>query len=262
MLRSPVMRVVVVPCLQDNYAYLVHAEASREALVVDPSEAAPVLVRAAREGLRIVGILNTHHHWDHTGGNEDIVRRSSADLVYGHKSDAGRIPMLKIGLSDGESFEAAGLSFRVMHVPGHTSGALAYICDDTVFTGDTLFTAGCGRLFEGTAAQMYESLNLKLGSLPDSTRIFCGHEYTAANLRFAAHVEPGNAEVREKAETVAKTIAAGQPTVPSSVGDERRTNPFLRCESPEIIRGLGDKLRGEGPVAVLAALRAAKDAFS
>ena len=144
------MRVHIVPCLQDNYAYLVHAEGRKEALVVDPSEAAPVIAAAEREGLVIVGILNTHHHWDHVGGNEELVRLRGGLPVFGHQSDAGRIPLFERGLRDGESFEAAGLGFRVMHVPGHTSGALAYIAHDAVFTGDTLFAAGCGRLFEGT----------------------------------------------------------------------------------------------------------------
>jgi hydroxyacylglutathione hydrolase len=148
-----------------------------------------------------------------------------------------------------------------MHVPGHTTGALAYVADDAVFTGDTLFAAGCGRLFEGTPAQMYESLNVMLGSLPDSTRVFCGHEYTASNLRFAAHVEPGNEHVRDKAEAVDALRRSGQATIPSTIADERRTNPFLRCDSPEIIHFLGDRLRDRGPVAVFAALRAAKDSF-
>ena len=139
-------------------------------------------------------------------------------------------------LAHEEQFEIAGLAFRALHVPGHTSGALAYVTGDAVFTGDTLFAAGCGRLFEGTPKQMYESLNVKLGGLPDATRVFCGHEYTASNLRFARSVEPDNADVPAKVERVASLRARGEPTVPSSIGDERRTNPFMRCDSPAIRR--------------------------
>lgn len=256
------MRVLIVPCLQDNYAYLISRDGSREALVVDPSEAEPVAAALDRAGLELVGILNTHHHWDHTGGNEELCQRFGELPVYGHASDAGRIPLLSQKLAHGERFEAAGLSFQALHVPGHTSGAVAYVTGDAVFTGDTLFAAGCGRLFEGTPGQMYESLNEKLGALPDATRVYCGHEYTASNLRFAAFVEPGNAEVRAKAERVRALCERGEPTVPSTIGEERLTNPFMRCESEEIQRSVSSRLVGSGgPVEVLAAVRAAKDAF-
>ncbi|GMV16350.1 MAG: hydroxyacylglutathione hydrolase [Polyangiaceae bacterium] len=256
------MRVIIVPCLQDNYAYLIHAEGSRRALVVDPSEAEPVRGALDAHGLELAGILNTHHHWDHTGGNEELCQAFGELPVYGHGSDAGRIPLLSSKLTHGESFEAAGLAFRALHVPGHTSGAVAYVTGDAVFTGDTLFAAGCGRLFEGTPAQMYESLNEKLGALPDETRVYCGHEYTASNLRFAAHVEPSNADVRAKAERVAVLRERGEPSVPSTIGEERRTNPFMRCESEEIQKSVAERLSGAAsPIEVLAAIRAAKDSF-
>lgn len=256
------MRVIPVPCLKDNYAYLLVADGSTRALVVDPSEAEPV-IRAAREhGLVIGGILNTHHHWDHVGGNEGLAAEYGKLPVRGHVSDNGRIPLLSDGLEHGGKFEAEGLSFRVMHIPGHTLGAIAYITEDAVFTGDTMFAAGCGRLFEGSPAQMYASLNEKLGSLPDATRVYFGHEYTQANLRFALHVEPGNADAKAKAERVAAARERGEFTTPSSIGEERRTNPFMRCDSAEIIGHLASKLGNErGPVAVLAAVRAEKDGF-
>jgi hydroxyacylglutathione hydrolase len=256
------MEITPIPCLRDNYAYLVRADGAREALVVDPSEAAPVLQELKRQGLSLIAILNTHHHWDHVGGNTELVEQLGPLEVYGHVSDRGRIPAQTRELEHGDGMQAAGIEFRIMHIPGHTLGAVAYITDDAVFTGDTLFAAGCGRLFEGTPAQMFESLNVKLGSLPDSTRVYCGHEYTQNNLRFAAHVEPGNAAVAEKARRVAQQRARGEPTVPSTLGEEKLTNPFMRCDSQEIIIHLLDRLGTDrGPAAVLGAIRAAKDAF-
>ena len=256
------MDITPVACLKDNYAYLLRAAGSRRALVVDPSESEPVLKALDAEELELVGILNTHHHYDHVGGNVELVAKLGKLPVYGYASDRGRIPEQTEFLEHGQSFEAAALAFRVMHIPAHTLGAIAYIVEDAVFTGDTMFAAGCGRLFEGTAAQMYESLNQKLGSLPDSTHVYFGHEYTANNLRFAAHVEPGNRDVAEKARRVAGARERGEPTTPSTLAEERLTNPFMRCTSPEIVQSVETKLGADrSPIAVLAALRAAKDAF-
>lgn len=256
------MLVQSVACLEDNFAYLVWADGSSRALVVDPADAEPVLAAAERLGLTIAGILCTHHHWDHIGGNEELCRRAPSLPVCGHASDAGRIPHQTVRLEHGSVLELEGLSFRVLHVPGHTAGALAYAGDDAVFTGDTLFAAGCGRLFEGTAAQMYESLNVKLATLPASTRVYFGHEYTESNLRFAAQIEPGNAAVREKLARVEAECRRGLHSTPSTIEQERATNPFLRCESPEIVRAVADRLGDDrSPVAVLAAVRAQKDVF-
>lgn len=256
------MRVVAVPCLQDNFAYLVHAQGSKAALVVDPSEAAPVLEALEREGLELVGILSTHHHWDHVGGNEELARRFPALRVFGHASDRGRIPGQTDEVEHGKSIDVAGLHFDILHIPGHTTGAVAYVGHGAVFTGDTMFAAGCGRLFEGTAAMMYASLNEKLGSLPDDTRVYFGHEYTQSNLRFAAHVEPSNPDVRAKAERVAEQRARGEHTTPSTIGEERRTNPFMRVDRPEIIERVAARLGADrSPVAVLGAVRAEKDEF-
>ena len=202
------MHITPVPCLKDNYAYLITADGTPgKALVVDPSETEPVVRALEGSGLELVGILNTHHHFDHVGGNEGLVSRYGKLPVYGHASDQGRIPAQSERIEHGGEFEIMGLKFRALHIPGHTLGAIAYIVDDAVFTGDTMFAAGCGRLFEGTPAMMYESLNLKLGKLPDATKVYFGHEYTASNLKFAEHVEPGNKAVRDKARRVAEQRA-------------------------------------------------------
>jgi hydroxyacylglutathione hydrolase len=256
------MVITPVPCLKDNYAYLIHAKGSAAAAVVDPSEAEPVLRALEQHRLRLTAILNTHHHHDHVGGNAELAATVAGVPIFGHTSDRERIPGQNQFVEHGQQIEAAGLRAHVLHVPGHTRGAVAYVFDAAVFTGDTMFAAGCGRLFEGTPAQMYESLNVKLGALPDDTRVYCGHEYTAANLRFAVTVEPGNQAMHAKAARVADQRTRGVPTVPSTMGDEHATNPFMRCTSPEIIASVAARLAGDtSPVAVLAAVRAAKDAF-
>ena len=257
------MQVVPVPCLVDNYAYLIFVDGSPEALVVDPSEAAPVKAALAERGLKLKAILNTHHHWDHVGGNEDLAAEYPGIDIYGHDSDRGRIPGQTRFLADGEGFEAIGLQFTTRHIPGHTTGAIAYLVDDAVFTGDTMFAAGCGRLFEGTPAMMYRSLNETLSDLSDDTRVFFGHEYTEANLRFADAVEPQNPEIAARIAGVKSVREAGQPTTPSTMAQERATNPFMRCSSEGIREGLTQQLgaRTADPIEVFAALRTAKDGF-
>lgn len=256
------MQVEIVPCLEDNYAYVLRVPGSTSAVVVDASEAAPVRAALQRLGLQLSAILSTHHHHDHVGGNEELVREFPGTRVFGYQSDRGRLPALTDALEDEARFDVGGFSFRALHIPGHTLGAVAYVCDDAVFTGDTLFVAGCGRLFEGTAGQMYSSLNEKLSALPDATRVFCGHEYTASNLKFAAHLEPGNEAVRAKAARVAELSARGEPTVPSTLAEERATNPFMRCESPQILLQVAEDLGGDrSPQAVLGAVRRAKDRY-
>jgi hydroxyacylglutathione hydrolase len=259
------VRVVAVPCLSDNYAYLVIGDAG-EAIVVDASEAAPVREALGRQGVRLAAIWSTHHHWDHVGGNEELAREFSVEVV-GHTSDKGRLPGLTRGVDAGDTVRAAGIEARCLHVPGHTLGAVAYHVagerggagDGAVFTGDTLFCAGCGRLFEGTPAQMHASLT-SLTQLPGGTRVYCGHEYTENNLRFAAHVEPSNADVTRARERAAATRGRGEPTVGTTLDEERRTNPFLRADSVEIRRTLGVPA-GADAVTAFAAIRSAKDAF-
>jgi hydroxyacylglutathione hydrolase len=256
------MQVTIVPCLSDNYAYVLLAPGSRRAVVVDPSAAEPVERALAELGVTLGAVLATHHHGDHVGGNSALAKRYPNLRVFGHASDRGRIPEQTEFLEHDAAVEIEGLSFRALHIPGHTLGALGYAGEGAVFTGDTLFAAGCGRLFEGTPAQMYESLNVKLAALPDSTLVYCGHEYTASNLRFAAFMEPDNAEVKAKAARVQAQRERGEFTVPSTMGEEKATNPFLRCERPAVVQRVAESLTNDhSPAAVLGAVRAAKDKF-
>lgn len=251
-----------MPCLKDNYAYVLHQPGSTQALVVDASEEAPVLAALGRLGLTPVAILATHHHLDHVGGNSGLLARYPDLRVFGYRSDQGRIPGQTDLLSDGQEIEVAGIGLKALHIPGHTLGALAYVGEGAAFTGDTLFAAGCGRLFEGTAAQMYESLNVKLGALADDTRIYCGHEYTVSNLKFAETLEPHNADIAKKLAWAKAARERGEPTLPSTLADERRTNPFLRVSEKEVVQSVNERLaQDRSPQAVLAAVRALKDAF-
>ena len=251
------MRVIPVPCLSDNYAYLVTADGSDEAFVVDPSEAAPVIAAIEQHRLRLVAIVNTHHHHDHVGGNEELVAKYGAMPVYAHVSDHGRVPGQTVSVEEGKSFRAAGFEIHVLHIPGHTLGAVGYVVEDAVFTGDTLFVGGCGRLFEGTPAQMYESLSGKLGRLPAATRVYCGHEYTVSNLRFAVHAEPDNRAAADKLVVAQAMRERGEPTVPSTIAEELATNPFMRCDEP----ALAARFPGANAEEVLGAVRKAKDGF-
>lgn len=262
MVKSAAVEVTVIPCLKDNYAYLLRAPGSARGVIVDASEAAPILAVLQKLGVALGAILSTHHHPDHVLGNEELVSRYPGIDVVGSAYDHGRIPAQTRSVSDGDSVTVEGLTFQCLLVPGHTLGAVAYFGHGAVFTGDTLFAGGCGRLFEGTPAMMNDSLNVKLAALPPDTRVYCGHEYTASNLRFAAHVEPGNAAVTAKAARVAALREKGEPTVPSTLAEERATNPFMRCDSAEIIAHVAERLAGNrAPDAVLGAVRAAKDAF-
>jgi hydroxyacylglutathione hydrolase len=253
------MRVIPIACFSDNYAYLVVADGSKEAIVVDASEADPVLAVLAQEGLSLVGILATHHHYDHVSGNEALLAKFGALPVYGSQYDLDekRIPGQTIGISDGSTFDIAGLSFHCLHVPGHTLGAIAYVVNDAVFTGDTMFVAGCGRLFEGTPDMMAVSMCDKLGKLPGNTRVYCGHEYTVGNLRFAAAAEPENEDIQRKLGIAQEKRSRNEPTVPSTMAEELATNPFLRVDHASLKARYPGENRGE----VFGAVRAAKDVF-
>jgi hydroxyacylglutathione hydrolase len=211
-----------------------------------------------------VAIWNTHHHWDHTGGNRDLLRAMPKLEVVGYGEDKARIPGLTKGVKDGEEFTFEDIGVRILYIPAHTSGHVAYYLpgEATVFTGDTLFAAGCGRLFEGDAAMMMASLG-RLSSLPKVTRVYCGHEYTEKNLRFALELEPGNAAAREKHRRVAAMRATGEPTVPTTIAEELATNPFLRAESGEIRNTVRRRFpdTADDPVAVFARVRQLKDEF-
>ena len=249
----------LVPCLNDNYAYLVHDRSSGAVAAVDPSEAAPVLAALNRHALTLTHVLNTHHHLDHTGGNLDLKERTGAKIV-GPRSDADRIPGIDIGVAEGDTFSLGTASARIFDIPAHTRGHIAFWfeADRAVFTGDTMFAMGCGRLFEGTPAQMWSSLS-KLAALPPDTRVYCGHEYTLSNGRFALTLEPGNEALKTRMKEVERLREQGLPTIPSTIGLERQTNPFLRPASPELRRTLG--LERADDVAVFAETRRRKDVF-
>jgi hydroxyacylglutathione hydrolase len=257
------MRVTPIPCLKDNYAYLVICEDTQQAAVVDPSEAAPVLRAVEQAGVELVAILNTHHHWDHIGGNKELLARFPELAVYGHASDSGRIDGQTHFLNTGDTFRVGKLDVRALHNPGHTKGAVSYVVGTCVFTGDTLFAAGCGRLFEGTPQDMQRSLCEVIGSLPESTQVYFGHEYTEANLRFAAHVEPDNRDVQARLEAVRKLRAAGRFTTPSTLAEEWRTNPFMRSDSAGIQAAVKQADPGNDltPASVLGVVRELKNRF-
>jgi hydroxyacylglutathione hydrolase len=255
------MKIHQIAMLRDNYGYLLVCEKTRRAVAIDPSEAAPVLERAEQQEIELTAILNTHHHRDHTGGNMELLAARALE-VYGHESDRERIPGLTRGLADGDEVRVGELTGRVLHVPGHTTGHVAYLFGNALFSGDTLFTAGCGRLFEGTAELMHASLS-RLMALRDDTKVYCGHEYTENNLRFALSVEPDNPKVTARYERVQAQRARGVPTVPATLEEEKQTNPFLRWDS----KGIKARLRAAAPdqaldpVSVFAAVRKLKDAF-
>ena len=263
------MRVIPVPCLSDNYAYLLVCPETKECAIIDPSEPDPVLAALKDHGgrgsdLRPVAILDTHHHHDHSGGNEEVARRLGITKIYGHASDRGRIPGQTEFLEEGASFTIGNLKLEIIHIPCHTTGAIAYVVtrepnDPLVFTGDTLFVGGCGRFFEGDPPMMHASL-AKLAKLDGRTQVYCGHEYTESNLRFAAHVEPSNAAITEMRARASSTRKAGRPTVPSTIADELTYNPFMRTDSKEIRATLGIPNSASGAEA-LGAIRAAKDSF-
>jgi len=249
----------LMPALRDNYVFLVHDPEEGVTAVVDPAEEAPVLAALDAAGWGLDLILNTHHHPDHVGANRSLKLRFGLTVV-GPAADRDRIPGIDVAVGTGDTAAVGAAVARVYDVPGHTRGHIAYWfeADAAVFVGDTLFAGGCGRMFEGTPAQFWTSLDLLRG-LPDETRVFCAHEYTAANLRFAVTVDGDNAALRRRVAEVAATRAAGAPTVPSTIGVEKATNPFLRCDRPEVAAAVG--LPRGSPAAVFGAVRAAKDGF-
>lgn len=233
------LQIERIPTLRDNYSYLLVCGATGEAAVVDAPEAAPVIARAEQTGARVTQILSTHHHPDHAAANPELAARFSVPVL-GHVSDEARLAGFTHGLQEGDVVRVGRHTARVLHIPAHTRGHIAYVFDDAraVFCGDTMFAAGCGRLFEGTPEMMFAAMR-KLGALPDDVRVFCGHEYTESNLRFAAHVEPDNVAVKDALARVQALRAqraadwhdatAAEMSVPTTLADERATNPFLRA---------------------------------
>ena len=250
--------VIRIPAFKDNYIWLLRKGAS--ALVVDPGDACPVLEVLAREGLTLESILVTHHHADHQGGVASLLSHFPA-RVFGPASES--ITALTQPLHGGEMvrLESLGVEFQIIAVPGHTLGHIAYYGSGSLFCGDTLFGAGCGRLFEGSPAQMYDSL-ARLAALPDLTAVYCAHEYTEANLRFALAVEPGNSDLRKRVDEVTVARARGWATVPSTIALEKATNPFLRCSEPEIVASVQRRVaQAKNALEVFTVLREWKNGF-
>ncbi|KAJ2402082.1 Cytoplasmic glyoxalase II [Coemansia sp. RSA 2559] len=249
------MKVIPVPCLSDNYAYVLVDEVAGHVSVVDPVEPSKVIPVVESTNLELKTILTTHHHADHAGGNSGMLKAFPGLTVYG--GDSARIPGATNELKDGDEFKLGSLSVRAIQTYGHTTSSICYYIQDSsdkvVFSGDTLFVGGCGRLFEGSAQDMHTSLNKKLAALPKDTKVYAGHEYTRANLRFALSVEPNNEALKDKAQR----CSGQQCTMPSTIAEELATNPFMRVDKPDIQKAAG----AIDPVKVLAAVRRMKDNF-
>ncbi|CAN0915174.1 Probable hydroxyacylglutathione hydrolase 2, chloroplastic [Linum grandiflorum] len=257
---SSSLQIELVPCLRDNYAYLLHDADTGTVGVVDPSESVPVIDALSRRNRNLTYILNTHHHYDHTGGNEELKARYGAKVI-GSGVDRERIPGIDIVLNDGNKWMFGSHEVLVMETPGHTRGHISFYFPGSaaIFTGDTLFSLSCGKLFEGEPEEMYASLQ-KITSLPDETKIFCGHEYTLSNSKFAMSIEPNNESLESYTAEVAHLRSKSLPTIPTTLGVEKACNPFLRTSSPEIRRSLKipDTMSDSE---VLGVIRRAKDSF-
>jgi hydroxyacylglutathione hydrolase len=257
------MKIYRLTALSDNYIFVLHDSQHQVAAVVDPAEAAPVLRCLEVLGATLVAIFNTHHHSDHVGGNSQLLRQFPQAVVYGGAADQGRIPGQQVFLQEGDRVPFADQTATVLFVPGHTRAHIAYYfptdsADGTgeLFCGDTLFAGGCGRLFEGTPTQMVDSLS-KLRSLPDQTRVWCAHEYTLKNLQFALTVDEQNPDLQTRFTKVQALRERSEATIPALLGEEKRTNPFLRWDLP----ALQAKVKSQDPIQTFARLRGMKDQF-
>jgi hydroxyacylglutathione hydrolase len=246
-------------CLQDNFGVLVHDPGSGATAAIDAPEAAAVEAALKATGWKLTDILVTHHHGDHTGGISELKQRHHC-RVTAPLREAARIPDVDATVGEGDTVKMGALEAKVIETPGHTLGQINYFfpADKLLFAGDTLFSIGCGRVIEGNAEMMWQSL-LKLRALPDDTQVYCGHEYTAANIRFALTIEPDNAALKARAEEVKRQLAAGKPTVPSPLGEEKRANVFLRADVPTVAAAVG--LAGKPAAQVFAEIRARKNKF-
>ena len=256
------MDVIRIPVLTDNYIFLLHDRQKNTAAVVDPAIAEPVIEQLQQLGAKLVAIFNTHHHHDHVGGNQQLIKHFQDVVVYGGAEDRGRIPGQQVFLSGGDRVSFGDRTGKVFFVPGHTCAHIAYYFPATatesgeLFCGDTLFAGGCGRLFEGTPTQMLESLS-KLQALPDDTRVWCAHEYTLNNLKFALTVDITNPDLKTRFAAAQAARSRHEPTIPSNLGLEKLTNPFLRWNQPTLQTAVNSK----DPVQTFARLRGMKDRF-
>ena len=224
------MKIEIISCLKDNYSYLIIDETNNIACIVDPSEAEPGIDFVEKKNINLRYILNTHHHYDHIGGNIELKKKYNA-IVVGYKNDAHRIPEIDILVEDNQVWKAHNFEAKIFHIPGHTSGHICFYFfnENFLFSGDTLFSLGCGRIFEGTYQEMFESLN-KIKNLPEDTNIYCGHEYTLQNSKFCIKYDPNNESLKNKIFEIEKKIKDNQPTVPSILKDEINCNIFLKAK--------------------------------
>ncbi|MEY2830781.1 MAG: hypothetical protein RLZZ574_39 [Cyanobacteriota bacterium] len=257
------MEIKRIPVLSDNYIFVLWDSQQKIAAVVDPAVASPVIEYLQSIDAKLVAIFNTHHHGDHVGGNQQLVKQFRDLRVYGGAEDRGRIPQQQVYLTEGDTVQFADRIAQVFFVPGHTRAHIAYYFPPTVaneigelFCGDTIFAGGCGRLFEGTPAQMLNSI-AKLRQLPDQTRVWCAHEYTLSNLQFALTVDPDNRDLATRYEKVQQARSEGLATIPSLLGEEKQTNPFLRWDTP----ALQAATKINEPVRVFGRIRGMKDQF-
>ena len=234
------MKIEIIKCLQDNYSYLIIDESNKNACVVDPSEAKPIIDYIEKNNIKLKYILNTHHHYDHVGGNTELKKKYGSNVV-GFKDDKDRIPEIDILVEDGKTWKKENFEANIYHIPGHTSGHIAFhfFKEKKIFTGDTLFSLGCGRIFEGTYEQMFESLN-KIKKLPKNTEIFCGHEYTLQNSNFCIIYDPNNLKLKNRIIEIKQKIKNNLPTIPTTLENEMECNIFLKAENLERFSKLRD----------------------
>ena len=253
------MKIIIVKCLKDNYSYIIYNEQTLVSAVIDPSEADPIINEIEKNNLQLKYIFNTHHHYDHVGGNSKLKEKYICKIA-GYEKDKDRIPGIDIKLKDNQKWKNELLECEILHVPGHTSGHISiYVKEiNALFTGDTLFSLGCGRIFEGTYNQMFESLK-KLKKFPKVTKIYCGHEYTKKNSDFCLSIDKKNSKLINKISEINNNIKNGNPTIPSILGDELECNIFLRSDNIEIQKQLGINIGN--PIEAFTKLRDLKDIF-
>ena len=234
------IKIEIIPCLQDNYSYLIIDENKNDACVVDPSEAKPIINFIEKENINLKYILNTHHHFDHIGGNIELKEKYDS-IVVGYKYDAERIPEINVLVEDNQIWKEDNFEAKIIHIPGHTTGHIAFYFfnEKIIFTGDTLFSLGCGKIFEGTYKEMFESLS-KIKKLPGDTKIYCGHEYTLQNSKFCIEHDPQNQDLQNKITKINEKLKKNVPTIPSILKDEKECNIFLRAKNVESFSKLRD----------------------
>ena len=253
------MKIEIIPCLNDNYSYLIHDEISNTVAFVDPSEFIPCDTIISKNYKKLDFILNTHHHYDHVGGNEELKKKYNSKVL-GFENDKNRIPQIDTGLKDNQEFKIGTLNFTTIFIPGHTRGHVAFYFkkERVVFSGDTLFSLGCGRVFEGTYKQMFQSLN-KLKNLPGETKVYCGHEYTFKNLEFCLKFNPNNDFLKKKKDDIKLSLKNKKPTIPSTIADEIKANIFFRVNDPDVKKAIN--LENSPDIEIFTKLRDLKDNF-